>query len=314
MDERKLIISDDFNYLFDGEEEKIFAEKLIQYLILDEIPTETPASDTLFSKNSVNFGAVSEEEIESVRHSIVASRLKYIVDHFTKSEILEILNILFTQPVEDKNRKTLSELLNQKLSGASPKNKHNQGTKTVEPEQVEDFKSTETSEDIEDDEESENTEPEPTGTFDDYFQEMENKFKKIAGKKAPSVADLLSSFYDLADSATTEEEAKYLRVLTGDVLIPALKRSKEEFDSKETIQSVISAIKQAERLTSGESDEDTSDAEDIEEDGGSLGSIDDEDYSDDSTSKDPDEETKAELIEAFTDDTEDGEIDIHTME
>lgn len=113
------MLSNGYNYLFTDEQDKEFAEQLIRFVVLGVVPETTPAlwQDVeiyiRFKKRDV--WSLSEERIMNAMKAISVYRLKYITKHLKKSEIVNVLNELFSQERGGKQNKTLMELFGKKL-------------------------------------------------------------------------------------------------------------------------------------------------------------------------------------------------------
>ncbi|MBQ3441444.1 hypothetical protein IJG27_04030 [Candidatus Saccharibacteria bacterium] len=96
---KKILISDQCNCFFLEREEKEFAEGLINYLITGDLPITDSAiwQDaeifTRFLKRDV--WTLDDERKRNAINALIAYRIKYVIQHLTKLEIIEILNEFF---------------------------------------------------------------------------------------------------------------------------------------------------------------------------------------------------------------------------
>ena len=101
MQNNKFFLSDSFDYLFNKFEDRLLVDTLARYLITDEKPITTPAlwQDVVifirFKKRDV--WTLSDEQYENAMRAIFTYRIKYIIEHLKKSEILEAFTKFYAQ-------------------------------------------------------------------------------------------------------------------------------------------------------------------------------------------------------------------------
>lgn len=112
---KKILIADQYNYFFAGQEEKEFAEGLVNYAITGELPVTDSAvwQDaeifTRFLKRDV--WTLDNERKQNAIDALISYRIKYVASHLTKLEIVEILNEFFSAD----GKKSLSEMFCKKF-------------------------------------------------------------------------------------------------------------------------------------------------------------------------------------------------------
>lgn len=96
-----MFLSGLFDYLFDGPEDKALVDCLTRYIITGDEPVTTPAlwQDVAmymrYKKRDV--WSLGNKHIENAKRAIFIYRVKYIIEHLTKSEIVKCLNAFYTQ-------------------------------------------------------------------------------------------------------------------------------------------------------------------------------------------------------------------------
>ncbi|MBR3252461.1 hypothetical protein IKF84_00055 [Candidatus Saccharibacteria bacterium] len=105
MDENNLKIPEVYNHLFVDRDEKDFAETLISYLIMGSDLKITSAvwQDaeifTRYLKRDV--WTIDDDQRWAARRALILYRVRYVVRHLTKLEIIEILNEFFEGKSKD---------------------------------------------------------------------------------------------------------------------------------------------------------------------------------------------------------------------
>ncbi len=112
---KKILIANQCNHFFLGPEEKEFTEGLINYIITGDLPIMDSAiwQDaeifTRFLKRDV--WTLDDEQKQNAINALIAYRIKYVVQHLTKLEIVEVLNEFFNSDGE----KSLLEMFEKKF-------------------------------------------------------------------------------------------------------------------------------------------------------------------------------------------------------
>lgn len=114
---KDFIIPDHYDYLFENLESKYLAERLVRYLLFDIKPTITPAHwqdvGIFIRYKKRNVQSITDEQDTNANFAILLYHIKYIIEHLTKNQILQILNQFFTQPTD--HHKSIFELFDQKF-------------------------------------------------------------------------------------------------------------------------------------------------------------------------------------------------------
>lgn len=114
---KDFIIPDYYNYLFENLESKFFAERLVRYTIFDSKPQITPAHwqdvEIFIRYYKRNVESLSDEQETNANFAILLYRIKYVIEHLTKAEIIKVLNKFFAQNPDD--HKSVFDLFDQKF-------------------------------------------------------------------------------------------------------------------------------------------------------------------------------------------------------
>lgn len=94
-------LSHSFDYLFDDAEDKALVDCLARFIITGDRPVTTPAQwqDVAmfirYKKRDV--WALSKEQFDNAKYAIFIYRVKYIIEHLSKQEIIKCLNDFYSQ-------------------------------------------------------------------------------------------------------------------------------------------------------------------------------------------------------------------------
>ena len=94
-------LSNQFDYLFDDGEDKALVDCLARYIITGDHLVTTPAlwQDVAifirYKKRDVWF--LSDEQLENAKRAIFIYRVKYIIEHLSKQDIIKCLNKFYSQ-------------------------------------------------------------------------------------------------------------------------------------------------------------------------------------------------------------------------
>ena len=97
----KSFLSNSFDRLFDSSEDKRFVDCLVRYIITDAKPVTTPelwqdvAIYIRYHKRDV--WSITADQHDKSERAILVYRIKYIIDHLTKSQIAKILAEFYKQ-------------------------------------------------------------------------------------------------------------------------------------------------------------------------------------------------------------------------
>lgn len=112
---REIILPEKLNFRFMDEAEKAFVVGLIEYLIFGTVPQTTPAQwqdmEIFIRYMKRDAWNVSQMQRNHAQDALEIYRLKYVTQHLTKVEIVELLNEFF----KIGNRQTMYGLLKKKL-------------------------------------------------------------------------------------------------------------------------------------------------------------------------------------------------------
>lgn len=115
----KIAIPDSQNYLFTGESDKEFAGELLNHVILETKPVTTPALwqdvEIFVRYKKRDVYSLSDEKYVNAQKAVVKFRIKYILEHLKKNEILKIYKDFFSQEVGGEDNKTLECFFYEKL-------------------------------------------------------------------------------------------------------------------------------------------------------------------------------------------------------
>ncbi len=104
-----------FKRFFENYDQEYLAQSLIAYVIFDIRPDITPAiwqdAEIFIRFKQRDVWAISEQQQKNADFAIMLYRIKYIIEHLKKSEIVALLNTLFSEANEGEGRQTLPELL-----------------------------------------------------------------------------------------------------------------------------------------------------------------------------------------------------------
>lgn len=119
MENKIFAISEEYNDYFEGEAEKQMVEELASYLAFGMEPKTTPAMwqdvEKMIRYVKRNVFSLSAEGRENAERAMRAYRIKYIIHHMKKTEIMEMLNKFFAKPDEEHPHKSLAALLFEKF-------------------------------------------------------------------------------------------------------------------------------------------------------------------------------------------------------
>lgn len=94
-------LSNSFDYLFDSPEDKALVSCLVRFIITGDRPATTPAlwQDVAMYIRYKNrdVWALNDDQFKNTNRAIFIYRVKYIIEHLSKSEILECLNKFYIQ-------------------------------------------------------------------------------------------------------------------------------------------------------------------------------------------------------------------------
>ena len=141
MQKYQPIIPDRFDYLFEDITSKLFAEYLTSYILFG---TEIKTSPALWQDAEIfirfkkrNVWSLTDEHRDNARFAMLIYQTKYVINHFKKSEILEILNKFFTQGTEKPT--SIQTLFEKKLHTSFASLFLSQEKITITKEKIKDF-------------------------------------------------------------------------------------------------------------------------------------------------------------------------------
>lgn len=115
MEYRQIILPERLNFRFLDEAEKTFVVALMEYLIYGTVPQTTPAQwqdmEIFIRYMKRDVWNVSQIQRDHAQEALEVYRVKYVIQHLTKMEILELLNEFFNMG----NRQPIYSLLEKKL-------------------------------------------------------------------------------------------------------------------------------------------------------------------------------------------------------
>lgn len=141
MQKYQPIIPKKFDYLFGDITNKLFAEYLTSYVLFD---TEIKTSPALWQDAEIfirykkrNVWSLTDEQRDNARFAMLIYQTKYVINHFKKPEILDILNKFFTQNTN--NPTSIQELFEKKLHTSFASLFLSQEKITITKEKINDF-------------------------------------------------------------------------------------------------------------------------------------------------------------------------------
>lgn len=96
-----LFLSNSFDHLFKDAEDRLLVDCLVRYIVTDDQPITTPdtwqdvAIYIRYQKRDV--WSLTQEQHENAMRAILIYRIKYIINHLSKQDIIDILNKFYTQ-------------------------------------------------------------------------------------------------------------------------------------------------------------------------------------------------------------------------
>lgn len=108
-------IPDYFKKFFENYEQEYLAQSLIAYVIFDVKPEITPAlwqdAEIFIRYKQRDVWSITDQQAKNAEFAIMLYRIKYIIGHLKKPEIMKLLNKLFGEENEGENFQTLPQLL-----------------------------------------------------------------------------------------------------------------------------------------------------------------------------------------------------------
>lgn len=141
MQKYQPIIPSRFDYLFSDINNKLFAEYLTNYVLFDTEVKTNPAlwqdAEIFIRFKKRDVWSLTNEQRDNARFAMLVYQTKYVINHFKKPEILDILNKFFTQGTEKPT--SIQELFEKKLHTSFTSLFLSQEKLTITKEKIKDF-------------------------------------------------------------------------------------------------------------------------------------------------------------------------------